>query len=254
MLRATLVALALCALCASAEDLNELLLSDRVHSLQTYPSSVRVSANELFGVRVSAPNGNCPTPIKCPPGLTGPYCDIVMCTQKNPRPPFAHNNAIDIRAYSPCDATNYFPVDSSIRDSLFIFVDTAVTGSNPTLTLYDPKGNAIKPTKVILNDTQTLEIQYPVSGRGMYAAAFRAGNACVFQAHANTYMQLSVGFTMSLSNDFPTQDLQQFSYSYIVSHTEGLPRPGFTALMEIWENGVLLSSYDLRARFNCAYH
>lgn len=50
------------------------------------------------------------------------------------------DNAIEVRAYTPCSGTNYFPVDSTIRDSLYVFVDTTVTGSNPTLALYDPKG------------------------------------------------------------------------------------------------------------------
>lgn len=117
----------------------------------------------------------------------------------------------------------------------------------------------------MLNDTQTLEIQYPVKMYGMYSATFSASNACIFQAHvscslcvcththiqAQTFMHVGVGFTMDLKNDFPTNDLQQFSYSYVVAAHRGLQRPGRMGIMEIWENGMLQNSYDMRARYVC---
>ena len=61
-------------------------------------------------------------------------------------------------------------------------------------------------------------------------------------------MSVAVGFTMSLTSDFPTVDLQQFSYSYAVANHYGLAKPGRMFIMEIWENGLLQQSYDMRAR------
>jgi hypothetical protein len=172
MLRATLVALTLCAWCAAAEgkrpgtcatahyprvDLTELLRTDRVQSVvASYPVSKRLSESKVFGGRPRAPNDNCPTPTTCPQGLTGHYCDIctcavsahrptddplaAICTAKNPQPPPPTSNAIEIRVYSTCSGTNYFPVDSTIQNTIYIFVDTTVPNSNPSITLYDPKG------------------------------------------------------------------------------------------------------------------
>jgi hypothetical protein len=63
----------------------------------------------------------------------------VMCAQKNPTPPVTNNIAIEVRNYSPCDETNYFPVDTHVT-SLNVLVETTVMGSNPTLSLVDPNG------------------------------------------------------------------------------------------------------------------
>jgi hypothetical protein len=61
-------------------------------------------------------------------------------------------------------------------------------------------------------------------------------------------MRTVYGFTTSKSNDFPSADLQQSVNSYFVSHTIGLPPPGRAYLVEIWDSGELVLSYDLSSR------
>ena len=96
----------------------------------------------------------------------------------------------------------------------------------------------------------------------MYGATFRARNACVFtalvcaRAHVRVHarvqgiseVRIVLGFTSSKSNDYPSADLQQFANGYFVSHTIGLPLPGSAYLVEIWNNGELMSSNDLSSR------
>lgn len=192
----------------------------------------------------------CPT-TTCPAGFTGHYCDQLLCPSRG-TVPSRSRSMLDEAAYKTCDETQRLAVDSHVT-RLFILVDALQQGSNPQLTVIDAKGAPLAPTQVLTNNTAAIEIEYPVPNYGVYYATFRAGNPCHFEAHGESDVSVSSGFTANRHDDNPTTYAPQYTLSYFVSHVNNMPFPGRAGVVSIYENAALLYTFRLNDRYGCAF-
>jgi hypothetical protein len=197
----------------------------------------------------------CPTPLECPPGWTGQYCDIELCINRGivALPPEDLGFPVDIRVYKDkCNSAVAVPVDSHIN-ALYLMIDAQDFNSNPTLKLVRQDGDALPLYKVIHNDTKTLYIEYKVKP-GMYSAFFSASKPCVYQAHADSELVIPVAFTSgskATHNDQGSLKLYHGERSYAIVHGQKLKQPGSINVLEVYEDGDFVHAYDPNIRYKC---
>lgn len=199
----------------------------------------------------------CPGQQNCPPGYTGHFCDIVLCDSKGvvTPPSSVTGYGIDIVPLATCKAVIPVPVDSHIQ-VLLLYLDGADYTANPSITLSDAAGNVIPPTETVTTTNKTLVVGWSAPARGRFYATVSAATTCLYQAQAQTNFTVSVGFTYgsrSIHADAPSSTLTEFNVATMIASLNNMPSPGHSRITEVYADNQLVTSYDNKVRYGCAY-